>query len=424
MGAIASRERAILMVLAAVQFTNIVDFMIVMPLGPQLMAALHINPGQFGLIVSSYTFSACVAGLLAAFVVDRFDRKAAFLSLYVGFLVGTLLCGLAPSFPTLLAARVVTGAFGGVLGGLALTIIGDVFPEERRGSATGILMSGFAVASVVGVPIGLKLGDLYDWHAPFRLLAGLGTLILPVAAWAMPSIRGHLDPGARRRSPWVDLWETISDENHLRAFALVVALMVGGFTVIPYIGTFLVTNVGVAKADLWVVYTAGGVLSFAAAPGIGKLADRFGKLRVYRIVAPAAAVLILVITNLPRLPLALTVIPVALLMAGNSGRMVVAMAMVTGCVEPRRRGSFLSVNSAVQHLAMGLGAFLGGLMLGQRADGSLTHFDRVGYLGFAATLVSLYLAGRLRAVDAKEKPEGVAELMDDPMFVLPAAETL
>ena len=424
MGAIASRQRAILLVLAAVQFTNVVDFMIVMPLGPRLMAALHIGPGQFGLIVSSYTFSACVAGLLAAFVVDRLDRKAAFLGFYVGFLVGTLLCGFAPTYSTLLAARVVTGAFGGIVGGLALTIIGDVFPEERRGAATGILMSGFAIASVVGVPLGLKAGDLYGWHAPFWFLAGLGTLVLPVAIWAMPRIGGHLDHSGRVRSPVAELWSTMTEGNHLRAFALVVALMLGGFSVIPYIATYLVKNVGVANQDIWLVFTVGGALSFVAAPGIGRMADRFGKLRVYRIVAPVAGVLILIITHLPRLPVALALIPVGLLMASNSGRMVVAMAMVTGCVEPRRRGSFMSVNSAVQHFSMGLGAYVGGLMLGQAADGSLTHFDRVGYFAFAATALTLYLAGRLRPDNSSVKPEPVAELMDDPMFSIPAAESL
>ena len=424
MGAIASRERAILLVLAAVQFTNVVDFMIVMPLGDNLMEALHINPGQFALIVASYTYSACVAGLLAALFVDRFDRKAAFLGFYVGFLVGTLLCGFAPTYSTLLAARIVTGAFGGVVGGLAMTIIGDVFPEERRGAATGILMSGFAIASVVGVPLGLKLRDYFGWHAPFWLLAGLGTLVLPVAIWAMPRVRGHLDHPAGMRSPLAALWGTMTEWNHLRAFALIVSLMLGGFSVIPFIATFLVKNVGIARADLWLVFTVGGALSFVAAPGIGRLADRYGKLRVYRLVAPVAAILILIITNLPRLPVALALIPVGLLMASNSGRMVVAMAMVVGCVEPRRRGSFMSVNSAVQHAAMGLGASIGGLMLGQASDGSLTHFDRVGYFAFAATMLTLYLAGRLRPDRPSLKPEPVGELIDDPIFSIPAAESL
>jgi MFS transporter, DHA1 family, inner membrane transport protein len=142
------RERIVLLILGAVQFTTIVDFMIVMPLGPQLMRTLEIGPAKFGLIVSSYTFAAGAAGLVASAIVDRFARRTTFIALNAGFLLGTLLCGLAPSYETLLAARVATGAFGGILGGMAMAIIGDVFPEERRGRATGSLMVGFSLASV------------------------------------------------------------------------------------------------------------------------------------------------------------------------------------------------------------------------------------------------------------------------------------
>jgi predicted MFS family arabinose efflux permease len=391
------RERAVLLTLAAVQFTSIVDFMVVMPLGSRLMRELHVGPDRFGWIVSSYTFAAAVAGLVGATVLDRVGRRRAFLSLYAGFLVGTLLCGLAPGFWTLLAARVVTGAFGGLLGGLAMAIVGDVFPEERRGRATGALMSAFALASVFGVPFGLFLGTRLGWHAPFLLLVGLGLPILFVGARAMPPLRGHLDgrhgPPAH---PLRQLVATFTEPNHLNAFALIVSMMLGGFAVIAYLSPYLVANVGVPEDRLFWVYVVGGGLTLVSSPVIGRLADRFGKLRVYRVVAPLSAVLMLVATHLPRVPLAVAVIVFALLMVCNSGRMIAAMAMITGTVEPRRRGGFLSANSAVQHVATGVGAWLGGQMLAEGAGGRLLHFDRVGWVAAGFTLASLYLAGRLR----------------------------
>jgi len=402
-----ARGRVVLLVLAAVQFTNIVDFMIVMPLGPQLMRALAITPAQFAWVVSSYTFSAAVAGLLAASRVDRYDRKTAFLALYAGFLVGTLCCALAPGYRTLLAARVVTGAFGGVLGGLAMAIVGDVFPEAKRGAATGALMSAFSLASVVGVPIGLVLGNAYGWHTPFLALVGLGLAVLAAGATALPRLGSHLG-SAKAADPLVELRELMTHPEHLRAFALTVTLMVGGFSVIPFLSPYLVANVGVSEKSLPLVYIAGGVLTLVAAPLIGRAADRYGKFQVYRVAAPLAAGLMLVVTNLPPVPLAWAVAAFAGLMVGNAGRMVVAMTMITSCVEPRRRGSFMSLNSAVQHLASGLGASAGGLIIGRGAGGALTHFDRVGLLGASVTLASIALAARLRpyAAGAAEPVSG------------------
>ena len=410
-----ARERAIVLALAAMQFTSIVDFMIVMPLGPQLMRDLTLSPTRFGLIVSSYTFAAGAAGLLATMWIDRFDRRTAFLWLYAGFLVGTLLCGLAPSYPTLLGARIVTGAFGGILGGLALAIIGDVFPDERRGRATGALMSAFALASVAGVPFGLYLGTRFDWHAPFLLLAALGLPTMLVATRALPPLRKHLD----RRStdhPLARLVGTLTEPNHLRAFALIVTLMLGGFAVIPYISASFVRNVGVTEARLPWVFVAGGAVTMIAAPAIGWLSDRFGKLMVYRVVAPISAAMMLIVTNLPAgAGLGVAAASVAGLMSTNAGRMICALAMVTGSVEPRRRGGFMSANSSVQHMATGLGAYLGGQILVEGPGGTLENFPTVGLIGASATILSLWLAGRLR-------PAAGPAIATTPAFSLGAAD--
>jgi predicted MFS family arabinose efflux permease len=390
------RERLVLFILAAVQFTTIVDFMIVMPLGPQLMRTLGISPAQFGLIVSSYTFAAGAAGLVASSVVDRFARRTTFMVMDVGFLLGTLFCALAPNYHTLVAARISTGAFGGVLGGMAFAIIGDVFPENRRGHATGSLMTGFALASVAGVPFGLYLGTNYGWHVPFIVLAVSGLPALALVPFVLPKLDAHV--GKVHAHPLNSVVETFSHGNHLRAFALIVSLMVGSFTVFPYLAAYLVANVGMKESQLPLVYIAGGFLTLISSPTIGRLADRFGKLRVFRIAIPCSAALLLVMTHLPPVPVAVAVALFGALMVANVARMICAMAMVTSSVEPRRRGAFLSANASVQHVASGLGAYLGGLIVEQSASGKIEHFGTVGWVAVSATLASMWFAGRVRTV--------------------------
>lgn len=391
------RERLVLLILAAVQFTTIVDFMIVMPLGPQLMRTLRIGPAEFGLIVSSYTFAAGAAGLVASSIVDRFARRTTFMVLYAGFLLGTLLCALAPNYKLLVAARVATGAFGGILGGMAMAIIGDVFAEHRRGRATGSLMTGFALASVAGVPFGLFLGTKYGWHVPFVVLALGGLPVLALVPFAMPPLDAHI--GQSHAHPLKSLLETFSLPNHLNAFALVVMLMLGSFTVFPYLSPYLVSNVGMTEQQLPLVYIAGGGLTLVAAPIIGRLADQFGKLKIYRLIAPASAMMLLAVTHLPPVPVAIAVSIFGALMVCNVGRMIAAMAMITGSVEPHRRGAFLSANSSVQHVAAGMGAYVGGIIVTQSASGRLQHFGIVGWIAAIATLASLWLAGRVRVLD-------------------------
>jgi len=387
-------ERLILLILAAVQFTTIVDFMIVMPLGPQLMRTLQIGPTKFGLIVSSYTFAAGIAGLAASSIVDRFARRSTFVFFYAGFLLGTLACALAPNYPALILARVFTGAFGGILGGMTMAIIGDVFPEQRRGRATGSLMTGFALASVAGVPFGLVVGTNYGWHMPFIALAIAGLPILLLIPFALPRLDSHI--GKQHLRPIRSLIETFSNTNHLNAFALIVTLMIGSFTVFPYISPYLVHNVGMSEQQLPLVYVAGGLLTLFAAPMIGRLADRYGKLIVYRSIAPISATLLVVITHLPAVHVSIAIGVFGALMVSNVGRMVAAMAMVTSCVEPNRRGAFLSANSSVQHVASGFGAYVGGLIVTQSADGRLEHFGTVGWIAAASTLISLWVAGCVR----------------------------
>ena len=395
------------MILAAVQFITVVDFMIVMPLGPQLMRALDIQPAEFGLIVSSYTFAAGVMGILASSIVDRFARRTAFMVLYAGFLLGTLLCALAASYHLLLFARVATGAFGGILGGMAMTIIGDVFPEGRRGRATGSLMTGFALASVAGVPLGLVLGTRYGWHFPFLALVLGGMPVLGLIPLALPPLRGHI--GHTHAHPLRTMWETFTEVNHLNAFALIIVLMVGNFAVFPYVAPYLVANVGLTEQQLPLIYIAGGGLTLIAAPIVGRLADRYGKLRIYRMIAPVSAVLMVVVTGLPRVSVWVAMLVLGAFMVSNVGRMIAAMAMVTSSVAPSRRGGFLSANSSLQHVASGVGAYLGGIIITESADGQIQNFGTVGWLACGAMVISLWLASRVRpAADHEVSAETIS----------------
>jgi MFS transporter, DHA1 family, inner membrane transport protein len=280
---------------------------------------------------------------------------------------------------------------------MAMAIIGDVFPEERRGRATGSLMTGFALASVAGVPLGQVLGTHFGWHVPFVTLAIAGIPALVLTPFALPPLDGHV--GKSHEHPLRSLVETFSHANHLKSFALIVTLMVGSFAVFPYLSVFLVGNIGITEKQLSLLYVAGGVLTLAAAPVVGRLADRLGKLRVYRIIAPGSAVMFLVLTHLPPVHAGVAIALFGVMMAFNVGRMIPAMAMVTSSVEPRRRGGFLSANASLQHVASGIGASIGGAIISENADGKLEHFGTVGWIAAGATLLSLWLAGRVRVAD-------------------------
>lgn len=407
------REWMLLLALAAVQFLHILDFVIVMPLGPRLMRSMSLSAGEFGAVVSAYTFSAAAAGLLAAAFLDRFDRRSTLLVLLAGFAVGTLLCAYAPGYGTLLAARVVAGAFGGVMAAVLFAIIGDEIPPERRGTATGVVMAGFSAASVLGLPLGLALADRWGWHAPFVLLAGLTAAVAAVVMMALPPMRGHLVAG-RVHAPLRDLVRVASEPAHLRAFAVTTALVFGGFSVIPFLSPYLVGNVGVSESDLAYVYLAGGAATLFSGPLMGRLSDRFGHVRAFTAAALLSVIPILTVVHLPRVPLGTALVVTTVFMVLLSGRLIAAMALITGSVEPGTRGAFMSVNSAVQQLAAGVAASGAGLLVAADATGALHGFPRLGFVAVAATLVSLPLVRRLAAGNVRHGPLHPAPLAAPP----------
>ncbi|MCI0707314.1 MAG: MFS transporter [Ignavibacteriae bacterium] len=391
-------EWQLLLVLAAVQFTNILDFVIMMPLGPQLMRVFSISPQEFGLAVSAYTFSAGTTGILGALFLDRFDRKTALLTLYGGFAVGTLLCAVAPTYGFLVAARVVAGAFGGVLGATVLAVVADVIPEARRGAAMGVIMTSFSAASVFGVPLGLYFANLYGWHMPFVLLAVSSAVLFALAYRVLPAMGTH-KAHATGENPVRSLLSLLTHPDHLRTLAFMMTMIVAGFSVIPYIAPYMVSTIGFAEEDLPLVYFFGGGATIFTARYIGQLADRHGKLNVFMWIAGLSIIPILFVTNMPNMSLAAVLVVTTLFFILVSGRMTPAMAMVTATVEPRRRGSFMSLNASVQQLSAGIASYGAGLILGEAADGSLTNYGIVGILATAMTVLCIILARKLKFVE-------------------------
>jgi predicted MFS family arabinose efflux permease len=392
------RELALLLTLATIQFTHVVDFMIMMPLGPQLMRLFDIGPTGFSALVSAYTFAAAASGFVAAFWIDRFDRKRSLLVLYAGFVVATALCGIAPNYEALLAARVAAGAFGGLIGALVLAIVADAVPYARRAQATALVGAAFALSSIAGVPLGLWLAARYSWRAPFLAVALASVVVGLVAARVLPTMGKHLVPG-HRRHPVEQLRVIFGVRNHRRAFALMITLTFAGFTVIPFIAPYNVANVGLTEQDLSVIYFAGGLATLVTAQVFGWLADRHGKARMFTLLAALSIVPILITTHLPPLPLAAVVPFSTLFFILVTGRFGPAMALITGSVEPRLRGSFMSFNASVQQVGSGLAVLASGLIIGRASDGSLTRFGWVGWLAVAFTLLTIALARRIRVVD-------------------------
>jgi predicted MFS family arabinose efflux permease len=395
----APREWLLLLVLSGIQFSQIVDFMVLMPLGTQLMRQFDITPTQLGFFVSIYTVSAGFSGFFSAFVADRFDRRSALLALYGCFAATMAACALAPSYAALLAARAVAGAFGGVVTANIFTIVGDVVPEGRRGRAFGAVMSAFSLASIMGVPISLYLALHFTWRAPYVFLAGLCAAILIGAWFAVPPVRGHLAAGLER-NVLKQLKNVFGEANHVRIFSFTAVLMFSGFLLFPFLAPYLVANVGVSEAQLPVVYLIAGIASLFAARFAGGLSDRFGKRRVFAAAAACTALSALLMTSLPRSPLAVAVLVSMLVFSASSARMVPAMALVTSGAEPRLRGSVLSFNSSIQQLAAGLASFVASVVVGRSAAGELTHYWIAGILSAAGTLASIALARRVRLPEA------------------------
>ncbi len=389
------RENWLLFTLAGIQFSHILDFMIMMPLGPQFTRIFGINDAQFGLLVSAYTLAGGVSGLVASTFIERFGRKRMLLTLYTFFGLSALACALAPGYATLMLARVLAGVFGGVLSSLSQTIVGDVIPFEKRGRAMGIVMSSFSLASVAGVPVGLWLAEHFGWHAPFFGIASLCLVLATFAALTMPPLDDHVGQQTGT-SALGRIKAVLAESNHRRAFAFSASMMLAGFTIIPYLAINLQYGIGLRSDQLPYVYLFGGVASLILARWFGRMTDRWGKVKSFRLMATVVVLPMFAVTLLPfGTPLWVAIAVSTLFMMCMSGRMIPGMAIITSAANPALRGTFMTLNASVQSAAMGCAALLGGHLIGRTANGQVQDFWQAAAVGAGFSLLTVWLAGKL-----------------------------
>jgi DHA1 family inner membrane transport protein len=389
-----NQQRIIVLLLASINFTHILDFMVMMPLGNLLIPYFKISTQYFSQIVASYSISAFVSGLIAMFFVDRFDRKHILLFGYTGFILGTFCCGIAPSAFLLLLSRIVAGLFGGIIGAQVLSIVADSFEYEKRATAMGYLFSAFSVASVVGVPLSLFLAGRFSWHMPFFFIAGLGSVIIILVYLNLPNVTKHLSVDGSHEKAIDIIKVIIAKRLNITAFLFGGTLMLGHFIIIPFLNPFMEFNVGFSEWQRNLVYIVGGLATMFSAPIAGKLADKFGKFTVFTVFAIASLIPIYFITQLYVLPYYFVLTLTGIWFVFSSSRNIPAQAIISNVVEPKYRGSFQSFNSCVTSAFVGLSTLLAGMIVTKSPSGKLEHYPIVGYLSMlviASTLVLAYI---------------------------------
>lgn len=365
-----------------------------MPLGPQLMRSLAITPGELGALTAIYTVAAAGSGVAGSLFVDRFDRKRAVVFFLAGFVLAVLATALAPSYPALAWARAFAGMFGGVLTANLMAIVADVVPVERRGRALGVIMSAFAIASILGLPVSLTVASFWSWRASYILLASVSAVVFVAAVLWVPPLRGHL---AHARSDALETMRAVlARAEHRRAWLFTGLVSFSGFLIIPYISPYLVLNTGVGESDLPYYYLVGGIASLGSARLSGRLVDRRGARWTFLRLSILGIVVVSVLTHLPRVPLAVSFVVSSALFVAFPGRMVATMATATAAADPTGRGSFMSLNAAVQHLASGVAAMIAAAIVGRAADGSLAHYGVVGILCVIMMAIAIPLQRRVR----------------------------
>jgi predicted MFS family arabinose efflux permease len=377
-------------IMAIIQFTVVLDFMVLSPLGAILMPTLHITTSQFGWVVSAYAFSAGASGLLAAGFADKYDRKKLLLFFYWGFLLGTIFCAMAPNYHLLLAARIVTGIFGGVIGSISFAIISDLFKLEVRGRVMGFVQMSFAASQVLGLPIGLLLANKWGWHSPFWMISGFGILLGIVILVYMKPIDAHLKLKSDR-NPFEHLVKTVSNPIYLRAFSGTVLLATGGFMLMPFGSAFSTNNLGLTMEQLPLLYGITGVSSMIFGPLIGKFSDKIGMYKIFVIGSIISGIMVAIYTQLGVTPLWLIMILNILLFSGISSRMISASALMTAVPDPQDRGAFMSVNSSIQQISGGVASAIAGMIVVQSTTGNLERYDVLGYVVIGSVLASIGL---------------------------------
>jgi predicted MFS family arabinose efflux permease len=390
-------EKCVIAILALIQFTVVLDFMVLSPLGAVLMPKMDISTAQFGLVVSAYAISAGCSGILAAGFADRFDRKKLLLTFYTGFLVGTLCCGVAQNYPFLLLARVVTGVFGGVIGSISFAIIADMFPMAVRGRVMGLVQMAFSASQVLGIPVGLYLATTLDWHAPFLMIVAVAAPVGLLMFLRLKPVTEHLR-ARQDKSALLHLWHTASNPFYLRGFMSTVLLATGGFMIMPFSSAFLVNNVAIPETRLSLIFFITGFVSIFTGPMLGRASDSLGKYRLFVFGSLLSMVMVYFYTNLGQNPIWVVVAINTALWIGISSRMISSSALISGVPEMKDRGAYMGINSSIQQVSGGVASFVSGLIVYQPTKTApLQHFDTVGYVtmgSMAITMMLMYFINR------------------------------
>lgn len=383
-------QKLVVAILAFLQFTIILDFMIMSPLGAFMMPALNITPAQFGFAVSVYAFSAGISGILAAGFADRFDRKRLLLFFYVGFLFGTFLCGIADTYAFLIAARMVTGIFGGVVGSVAMAIITDLFSFELRGRVMGIVQSAFAGSQILGLPVGIFLSNHWGWHAPFLMIVAFAAIVGIIIVMKMEPINEHLKNKVDRNA-FHHFKTTMLNPNFTLGFVLTAILSIGGFMLMPFSSAYTVNNIGIPLDKLPMIYLTTGLSAMVMGPLIGRISDKVGKLKVFVFGSLVSAIMVVIYTNLENSTLTTVIIVNMIMFTGIFSRMIPSQALLSGLPDPSSRGAFMAISSSLQQIAGGLASVLAGLIVTEGANGRIEHFNYVGYIMLGTITASLIM---------------------------------
>lgn len=388
----------VVVILAVTQFTVILDFMIMSPLGDILMKSMHLIPSEFGLAVSAYAFSAGFSGFLTAGFSDKFDRKKLLLFFYVGFVIGTVLCGIAHTYWLLVAARIFTGLFGGVIGSISMAIVADLFALQQRGRVLGFVQMAFGASQVLGIPIGLYIATKWGWEMPFLMVAALGVVMVGVIAIYLKPIREHLLV-KNEKSAFVHLWHTLARRDYRIGFAATALLSVGGFMMMPFGSAFAINNLHVTEQQLPLLFMVSGLSTLVIMPFIGRFSDRLDKYKLFVMASIWLMVMCIWYTNLSVVPLWVAIVLNVLLMAGVTGRMIPSSALTSAVPALEDRGAFMSINASLQQLAGGIAAALAGKIVVQQTNFSpLEHYDTVGYVVVVFSILGLFFMYRVDRV--------------------------
>lgn len=390
-----SYQKFIVAILALLQFSIVLDFMVLSPLGDFLMKSLDINTKQFGLVVSAYAFSAGISGILAAGFADKFDRKKMLMFFYVGFVLGTLFCGLANSFEALLVARIITGLFGGVIGAISMAIIADLFALSQRGRVIGFVQMAFAGSQILGIPISLYLATRFNWHVVFYMIVLLAIIIGVFIVVRMKPVTGHLKFQSDKNA-FLHLWHTLKNTDYQKGFLATAFLSIGGFMLMPFGNSFLINNVQIDPKDLFLVSMFTGISSVIIMPIIGRVSDKIDKFKVFTFGSILAIIMVLFYTNISVIPLWQVVVINMFLFMGIMSRMIPSVSLTTAIPEMKDRGAFMSINSSLQQMAGGVAAIFAGLIVVQKTKTSpLEHYDTLGYVVSIVILVCIYFLYRV-----------------------------